>query len=175
MKLPQLSQICFLLVKIILVKSHYWPNGYNRVSRGHTWSSSPLSSSSSSSSRRFQQQLYQAPSQLYQQPQQLYSSPVVQQQQPTQPPVSRTWSQPRNSVIRRGWPVKGKSKHIKNHWRRSFYKESRKYNWKLSLRWHISQLRRQMWIMCGWTSISSMRIWWKDLQVGTKLQRVLLS
>ena len=111
MKLPQLNHILVLLVKILLVKSHYWPNGYNRVSRDHTWSTSPVSSYSSSRRSQYQyqapQQLYQQPQQLYQQPQQLYSSPVVQQQQPT---VSRSWSQPRNSVLKRGWPVKGRFK-----------------------------------------------------------------
>ena len=113
MKLPQLNHILVLLVKILIVKSHYWPNGYNRVSREHTWSTSPVTSHSSSRRSQYQyqqqlyqapQQLYQQPQQLYQQPQQLYSSPVVQQQQP---PVSRSWSQPRNSVLKRGWPVKG--------------------------------------------------------------------
>ena len=107
MKLPQLNHILVLLVKILIVKSHYWPNGYNRVSRDHTWSTSPVSSYSSSrrSQYQYQQQLYQAPQQLYQQPQQLYSSPVVQQ-----PTVSRSWSQPRSSVLKRGWPVKGRFK-----------------------------------------------------------------
>ena len=119
MKLPHLNHILVLLVKILIVKSHYWPNGYNRVSREHTWSTSPVTSHSSSrrSQYQYQQQLYQAPQQLYQQPQapqqlyqqpqQLYSSPVVQQQQPT---VSRSWSQPRSSVLKRGWPVKGRFK-----------------------------------------------------------------
>ena len=121
MKLPQLNHILVLLVKILIVKSHYWPNGYNRVSREHTWSTSPVTSHSSSrrSQYQYQQQLYQAPQQLYQQPQQLYSSPSQQPQQLYSSPsqqqsVVRDFSQPRSSVKQRNWPVKGKNRQLNN-------------------------------------------------------------
>ena len=156
-----------LVTRVLAATGHYWPSGYNRHSRGHTWAASSSSSSSryspssrysasakhSRSSRQSyqqhlspppvpqqqqpqhqsysapelpqqqSQQLYSAPqqsSQLYsapkespqlygappQEPQGLYSAPQPQQQSL---PPARSFSQPRNSVIRRGWSVKGES------------------------------------------------------------------
>ena len=117
MKLPTTHQVLYFLSKLVLIQSHYWPNGYNRVSRHHSWSSSPVTS------QNFQQQpqqlysspIQQQPQQLYssprqQQPQQLHSSPRQQPQQlyssPSQP-TYRSFSQPRSSVRQRGWPVQG--------------------------------------------------------------------
>ena len=145
-----------LVTRVLAATGHYWPSGYNRHSRGHTWAASASASSRYSPSSRYsasakhsrssrqsyqqhlspppvpqqqqpQHQSYSAPELPQQQSQQLYSAPkespqlygappeepqglysAPQPQQQSLPPA-RSFSQPRNSVIRRGWSVKGES------------------------------------------------------------------
>lgn len=110
-----------VLTQVLCTSSHYWPRGYTRASRGHTWSSLSLSRVSrhnnylSSPPRQYSypssQQLYSAPQH---QPQQLYSSPSQLYTSPSQlyssQPIIRDFSQPRTSVKQRNWPIKGINK-----------------------------------------------------------------
>ena len=110
-----------VLTQVLCTSSHYWPRGYTRASRGHTWSSLSLSRVSrhnnylSSPPQQYSypssQQLYSAPQH---QPQQLHSSPSQLYTSPSQlyssQPIIRDFSQPRTSVKQRNWPIKGINK-----------------------------------------------------------------
>ena len=115
------AQMSLVLIQVLCTSSHYWPRGYTRASRGHTWSSLSLSRVSrhnnylSSPPQQYSypssQQLYSAPQH---QPQQLYSSPSQLYTSPSQlyssQPIIRDFSQPRTSVKQRNWPIKGINK-----------------------------------------------------------------
>ena len=88
----KLQHIYLILAKISFVRSHYWPNGYNRASKDHTWSYTPLSSNNYFTS--------------YQQPQPQYTTH-------RQVSIARPFSVSRNSFYsskQNKWPVKGREK-----------------------------------------------------------------
>lgn len=108
--------VIILVAQVVLVscqRGHHWPNGYNRFSRSHTWSSSPMKSGRSfqnqPATNSFQSQsglsTYSRSPSRFSAAQQ--SPPQFSRQQP-QPisrpsqvlPKSRSFSSPRNSVYK---------------------------------------------------------------------------
>jgi len=114
----------FLFPAIFGRNGHHWPNGYNRISRSHTWSYSPMNQGNTFQNQPGQNSYSYAPTFQSSPPMSTYSrgsSSFANPQQQSQPrysaqqspmyptqsqalPKSRSFSSPRNSIYKSNRP-----------------------------------------------------------------------